>query len=222
MSVSNDMMVVGARILPAPPITYANGPLTPSQASWNLMQKKFQRGAGLNAWTYMIVEENFPIKVPEVTQIMQTFQRTCRDYGMNVTPPMLRLKDGSAPPVVKLPRERSPSDLEEAFKPAFKKLAENGIQMIYVFLPSQDKVVYASVKYCGDCKAGISTVCSQWNKVTKERGQAQYLANIALKFNIKMGGTNHCLQPAHLGDLKGGTTMIVSSCRLMELHQLIT
>jgi hypothetical protein len=30
-----------------------------------------------------------------------------------------------------------------------------------------------------------------------------------LKFNIKMGGTNHVIAPAQLGDLKGGTTMIV-------------
>ncbi|KAA8895278.1 Piwi domain-containing protein [Sphaerosporella brunnea] len=209
MAVSTDMMVVSARILQAPPISYGNGPLTPTDASWNLMRKKFQRGATMNSWTYMIIEENRPMNVNEVINVVQMFQKTCREYGMNVQPPTLKFKDGSLPLVVRLPRERTMKELENAMKPAFKKCMDNNIQIVYVFLPSQDKAVYAAVKYCGDSKAGIGTVCSQWIKVSKERGQPQYLANVALKFNIKMGGTNHILQPAQLGDLKGGTTMIV-------------
>jgi len=213
VAVSTDMMVVGGRILPPPSIAYGSGSMTPRDASWNLMKKKFQKAAPMSNWSYLIIEDNYPIDTNAVVNIMRMFERTCKDYGMAAKPPTLTFKDGSLPVKVRLPRERSPIDLENALKPAFKKLQENMIQIVYVFLPGQEKGVYAAVKYCGDVKAGVGTVCSQWNKVSKERGQDQYLANVALKFNIKMGGTNHILGPAQLGDLKGGKTMIVSSTR---------
>lgn len=213
MSVSTDMMVVAARVLPAPSINYGSGPMQPRDASWNLVKKRFQKPAPLANWSYLIIEENYGIDERAVQNIMRQFENTCKDYGMQVKPPTLQFQDGTYPMKVRLPRERSPQDLENALKPAFKKLLENKIRIIYVFLPGQDKGVYAAVKYCGDLKAGISTVCSQWSKVSKERGQDQYLANVALKFNIKMGGTNHTLAPAQLSELKGGKTMIVSSPR---------
>lgn len=210
MSVSPEMMVVAARILPAPPITYGSGSMQPKDASWNLMKKRFREAAPMANWSYLIIEDNFPIPVDAVVNIMKTFEKTCKEYGMAANPPTLKFADGSYPLKVRLPRERGPIDLEIAMKPAFKKLQENNIQITYVFLPGQEKGVYAAVKYCGDVKAGVGTVCSQWNKVNKDRGQDQYLANVALKFNMKMGGTNHTLAPAQLGDLKGGKTMIVS------------
>jgi eukaryotic translation initiation factor 2C len=208
MSVSTEMMACPARILPAPPISYASGNMTPADASWNLMRKKFKTGAVMSKWSYMIIEERFAVDVGRVIEIVQQFHGTCREYGMTVSPPVLKLADGREPSKVKLPQERNPADLENAMKPAFKRLMDSGIKIVYVFLPSQDKSVYAAVKYCGDTKAGVGTVCSQWSKVQK--GSPQYLANIALKFNLKLGGTNHILQPPQLGPLAGGKTMIVS------------
>lgn len=212
MSVSQEMIVVPARILPPPPVTYAVGSMTPTGASWNLMKKRFQRGASMAAWSYLIIQEpNRPINVARVQETVLLFQKTCSDYGMNVKPPMMKFKDGSSPLIVTLPqRGVSHADLEASMKPAFRKLREEGAKIVYVFLPSLDKVVYSAVKYFGDTKAGISTVCSQWDKIINSKGIGQYLANVALKFNIKMGGTNHIIGAAQLGEFAGGKTMIVS------------
>ena len=42
-----------------------------------------------------------------------------------------------------------------------------------------------------------------------ERSSPQYIANLALKFNLKLGGVNHSLRPDKLGFLQNGKTMIV-------------
>ena len=218
MKVSNDMMVVPARMLDPPMIQYGAGKINPRNASWNLVNQKFSKGATMAKWSYIVIEEpGQPIDVRIAITIVKSFCNVCRQYGMNVQDPTLTLHDGKPPQKVVLPnrRGRSHTDLEVALKPAFKQFmdhnskAKDKITILYIFLPSPDRGVYASVKYCGDTKAGISTVCSRWTQVNKDRGQDQYLANVALKFNLKQGGKNHVLSQNQLGPLANGKTMIV-------------
>jgi hypothetical protein len=58
-----------------------------------------------------------------------------------------------------------------------------------------------------DTRYGIHTVCVVADKIAK--GQPQYMANVALKVNLKMGGANQTLSPTNLGIVKDGKTMIV-------------
>ncbi|KAI5793057.1 Piwi domain-containing protein [Geopyxis carbonaria] len=212
MSVSNEMMVVPARVLPAPEVYYNKTSFTPTDASWNLFKRRFVKAASMPLWSYVVIQEpGRPINMQEVITILRNFKQNCGQCGMNVADPVTKFSDGMSPVVVTLPdfNKRDPDALEKAMRPAFKKLMDMKIPVAYVFLPSADKGVYAAVKYCGDTKAGIHTVCSQWSKVSKEKGQPQYLANEALKFNMKLGGWNHMLGTKQLGPLGVGRTMIV-------------
>ena len=54
---------------------------------------------------------------------------------------------------------------------------------------------------------GIHTSCVQLNKI--RRPDPSYSANVALKINLKLGGTNQCVSSIDLGFLKHGKTMLV-------------
>ena len=79
------------------------------------------------------------------------------------------------------------------------------VKIVLVVLPFANKITYARVKYWGDVKAGIHSVCVLQDNLKKGHN---YYANVALKFNLKMGGVNQLL-PSHLGFLNQGTTMVV-------------
>ncbi|KAF1350777.1 Piwi domain-containing protein [Delphinella strobiligena] len=61
---------------------------------------------------------------------------------------------------------------------------------LLIVLNSQDKAVYAAIKRWADCHVGIQTVCAVYHNIVN-KGGLQYFANLALKFNPKLGGINH-------------------------------
>lgn len=81
-----------------------------------------------------------------------------------------------------------------------EELKRKGVNFLVVILPSKDNaLVYSHVKFLGDCRHGINTLCinpnygSHGGTIMQE--QDAYIANILLKMNLKMGGTNHELAP---------------------------
>lgn len=87
-----------------------------------------------------------------------------------------------------------------------------------VLLPSRGKETYQQVKQAGDSAAGVATQCFVAQKAGVGRsspppkGRLQYAANLVLKINVKVGGTNVKL----LGDLRsmpvlgGGQPFMIS------------
>lgn len=62
------------------------------------------------------------------------------------------------------------------------------------------------MKRFGDQDKGIATQCLQIQKVKKAK--AQYYANVALKINVKLGGTNSILDQVSLGVMATKRTMV--------------
>lgn len=90
----------------------------------------------------------------------------------------------------------------------FDKLKAHNPEFIFVVLPRQDTAIYNVVKTLGDVEFGYPTVCVVRKNFTKERGQDQFFANVALKVNLKMGGVNHKLRD-DVSIIKDGKTMVV-------------
>ena len=65
------------------------------------------------------------------------------------------------------------------------------LQLIMVVLPGTDKKLYSEVKRVGDSVIGIPTQCVQVKLVLQAKPQV--CANISLKINAKLGGTNHVI-----------------------------
>ena len=81
-------------------------------------------------------------------------------------------------------------------------------KLLLVVVPEAVKTaVYNRIKYICDVKEGILNVCVLDSKFS--RSNAQYLANVGLKFNLKLGGRNHSLDPAKLGFIAQKETMVV-------------
>ncbi|RUS13712.1 protein argonaute-2 [Endogone sp. FLAS-F59071] len=64
-------------------------------------------------------------------------------------------------------------------------------QMMMFILPF-DGGLYSSLKNILDCDMGIPSQCLRFQKLKPNNGP--YLTNVALKVNIKLGGTNHKLK----------------------------
>ncbi|CCX33115.1 Similar to Protein argonaute 12; acc. no. Q7Y001 [Pyronema omphalodes CBS 100304] len=235
IEISKKMLVIPARVLRCPRITYANKQLEPGP-SWNLRDVSFAKSAKVNAWTVLVVRDGGSRShqnIPEqaLQHSVAGFTDMCRTSGLKMQNVV-----GSAVEYVTInydgllgqsfeggesEMDRLNRDLENAMK----KIAGKGIEFALVILDSvrmeggggggRPKAkqhpcfgpLYSSVKYAGDVKAGVGTVCCQWAKFSNN--DKQYWANVALKFNFKMGGTNHNVSPDQLGVLADGKTMLV-------------
>jgi eukaryotic translation initiation factor 2C len=80
--------------------------------------------------------------------------------------------------------------------------------MLLAIMPYADASIYNRVKFAYDVKAGLHNICVVSSKFAKDRND-QYFANVALKFNVKLGGRNQFLDNNKLGIIHEGKTMVV-------------
>src|ERR1044071_7664517 len=91
--VSNEMTIIGARVLPAPRLHYHPDSYTadiiPKNGAWNMRDSKVATGATLGSWA-CVVFGNFPL--PAVQNFIRGLVNACSDIGMNIPnkfPPMV-------------------------------------------------------------------------------------------------------------------------------------
>jgi eukaryotic translation initiation factor 2C len=214
LQITPEMITVPARILNIPPLSYLNGTVQPSRGSWNMVNKKFSVPMAVKNWSYLIVSGRYT-DVGHLTNTVRKFKNALDRVGMQAENP--KPSNGF---VVQLEEKQGQGDLRtfetilgENFKALEAKFADaqrNGVKIMLVILPTESADIYARLKFFGDIKFGIHTVCCQASKITKEgRGQDQYMANVALKFNLKLGGVNQSLQPNQMGVLADNKTMVL-------------
>jgi eukaryotic translation initiation factor 2C len=80
-------------------------------------------------------------------------------------------------------------------------------KVVLVILPIAHRQLYNRIKHAGDVKVGVHTVCVVGSKFAK--GQLQYFANVATKFNLKLGGINQLLDNTRLGIISEDKTMVI-------------
>ncbi|KAH9474635.1 Protein argonaute PNH1 [Psilocybe cubensis] len=213
ISIGNEMAVVPGRILTPPGIKYGQGtPAVDDRASWNLRNVKFAKGARLEQWAVLIIQDGnrrdefASANDPELTSTIQGFMSMCKTSGMSVDQKMPLIVIAAVPP--KNPADPTRAAAINAIQNALKTLPGKP-NMVMVLLSSADKHIYSGIKHLCDCTLDVPTVCVHSAKIRKEKGQLQYFANVALKFNMKLGGVNHALDPKSMSWLKEAPTMLV-------------
>jgi len=200
ISVSTEMIAVPMRVLAAPSVNYrSNVSIKPQSGGWNMRQGSKFILVGPQSrqfhWTRLVL--NFGNTEPSAQDLkmnLDELTRTLLSCGLampyhNNTRTPARMTRG-------LPWSEyidKKSQLTTEFEQLL--LQEKSIGLVYVVIVGCLKAeapLYAAVKWMGDLRFGVNTVCSLLDKfIRNPKGQAQYLANIALKMNLKTGGTNH-------------------------------
>ena len=200
MEVPKELLVVKGRILIHPRVKY--GPGQPDAdikfAEWNMQGRKFHSLKQLRKWTCLSITMggHGTVDSANLARSLQGFTRELQNCGM-----------GS----IGYPKTDSVfirDEKDPQLDAKIRALAKD-FELILVVLPKKHTLLYNKVKVFGDVRYGIHTVCvvGSYNKFYKN--DPKYLANVAHKFNLKSGGINHALEPAQLGIISEGKTMVV-------------
>lgn len=158
---------------------------------------KFARpAAGKISWACIAMLPPM-IKDDEVKDVAMAF-RTHANQNCG-----LDLNQSPAPATVV--RIDSRSD-EKKMLQAFKSNLGSSLPRIALVFLNKDTSLYASIKRLCEVHLGIHTVCMDWRKARPKK--PQYFGNVALKWNLKLGGINHQLEDS-VGLIKAGDTMLV-------------
>ena len=201
------MLTVDGRILTPPSLSYAaNKSVSPSSGSWNMIQQKFSAGARIGNWSYFKIQfgDRDPLNTP-LPGLMREFRTMMESCGLRVEAP----NPAAGFPDLKL-NPSQPHTHEVAIDQWLSNVRnKSGTRTLLVVLPIKTQTLYASIKYLADVRYGLSTVCSVASKLQTERGRPQYLANLALKWNLKGGGVNQQIPSNKTGILSSSKTMVV-------------
>ncbi|KAE8337201.1 hypothetical protein BDV24DRAFT_177835 [Aspergillus arachidicola] len=190
-------MIVGnnsnGRILDQPNVMYrGNSSVKQFSGSWNITSTKFNvPGRRLRKWSYLLfsdkeVQDAFP-DVKSLQPVVKKLQAALIDTGVPVDVPL--------PGKIVGVDTDDTADLDNTLRGA-----ANSLNLLYIILPDKDSRWYPVIKRLCDVEYGLQTICSVAPKLVAKRGQTmdqygksldQYMRNVAMKFNLKLGGTNH-------------------------------
>ena len=149
------MIVVPARVLPAPKLTYRNlsdavSVETAPFASWNLKGKRFYLWKTIPKWTTLTAGDGAHMNGDELHQFGIVFEK----YGLqgHKAATVCNLKG------IKGACDHSGrKDHEDGLKVAFEAAKKDGVGLLIVVLGSKDTYRYGRIKYWGDLKYGKQT-----------------------------------------------------------------
>ena len=217
VEIESTMALIPARYLPPPKVDNARL----ANGSWDVRKIKVHRGATLKKWAVLVAqdggEKDFVNSDDSVfTKILGDFANRCATSGINITqrrPTTIRF-------IERLPKDSRNGLREESLGVIKRELdAITAIaipDLVLVFLSSIEKHIYPGIKKLCDVTLGVRTQCVLIPTIRSElkgttnvdsKQRDMYLANLALKINAKLGGTNHKLDEVSLKWLKD--TMLV-------------
>ncbi|KAE9601850.1 hypothetical protein Lal_00040839 [Lupinus albus] len=189
ISIDNKLSSVEARVLPAPWLKYNDTgrekEYLPQVGLWNMMNKKVVNGSTVKYWACI----NFSRSVQESTArgFCQQLVQMCQITGMEF----------SQDPVIPIYSARSDlvkKALKHVHSAALDKLGGKELELLIAILPDSNGSLYGDLKRICETDLGLISQCCLTKYVFKIN--RQYLANVALKINVKLGGRNTVLLDA--------------------------
>ncbi|QGA17407.1 hypothetical protein EYB26_005078 [Talaromyces marneffei] len=200
LRIAQGLIKIPGRVLVGPKVIYkGNKTANPRFGSWNMIDIKFNTGASLARWSYLMISlsglrDSF--NQESLGAVMTEFYEALKRMGVVVSPPLAGQRL-----LLQHPDDHAISSILQR--------AAGALDLLYVILPQANTTLYKRIKTLADKDFGIHTICSVASKLAKERGRDQYMANIALKFNLKLGGINQIVENRNLGIVDQNKTMVV-------------
>jgi hypothetical protein len=212
--IANQMAVIPGRELPPPSVTYGRGVPRVQNGSWNILDVKFHQGGKMNNWKVLVVRDGVDAlsfsgpRDERLINFIKAFANKCRSSGMDVghEPPII-LPTDQLPPVKGDPGRRKA--LDNISKTIERFGDAKNISFILCLLQKRDDYIYPGIKRLCSVNFGVRTQCLLLEKALNQAKQDQYLSNVALKVNTKLGGINHRLGGDALGWLIKEPTILV-------------
>ena len=186
VTVSPKMLETPASILDAPSPNFKN--TTERQVasgSWNLRGKVFLAPKAFRAWGLVY----FPSARRSVSD--RDLNEFCRSLFNTLSLHGLRGPD--APPAI-LRGNPAGGSAETAIQDVIRKTdsiySAKPDLILFLLHQSTPPGLYKAYKQACECLFGIASQFMVAEKATSPRGQAQYLSNVAMKINAKLGGYN--------------------------------
>ncbi|CAG8473883.1 8152_t:CDS:10 [Acaulospora morrowiae] len=197
MNVEQKMVETPARILRPPQIAYhssskAGETVKPSNGGWNLKDRKFVRsGEMLRYWVVVVFVRKEKFSHEDAEQFIKVLVSTSKNQGMSIAE--------SRPRIVYAEHTGDQVTYQRIVEREYynaRNALNNDLQLMLFILPDDDEKRYRAIKYTADTILGVPTQCVQLDKVSKKN--KQYCANVALKMNLKLGGTNQSLKETEI------------------------
>ncbi|KAA8535033.1 hypothetical protein F0562_030036 [Nyssa sinensis] len=189
ITIDEKLASVEARVLPAPWLKYHDSgkekACLPQVGQWNMMNKKVINGSSVNYWACI----NFSRSVQESTahDFCHQLVQMCEVSGMEF----------NCEPVIPIYSAR-PDQVKKALKYVYNvaanKLGGKELELLIAILPDNNGSLYGDLKRVCETDLGLISQCCLTKHVFKI--SRQYLANVSLKINVKMGGRNTVLLDA--------------------------
>ncbi|KAI9429439.1 Piwi domain-containing protein [Lactarius psammicola] len=189
MTVSDELMNFGARVLKSPTLKYSPASRRPEantrDGAWNLMEKILYKPVSIGNWIVVIYESQRHFNQRVADKMITDLVQGCEAVGISINRSPARVKWESGQGNI----ARQLRDACEECRRSTRTLPE----LIVVVLPDGGNDIYTAIKHFGDVSHGIATQCMKSSKCF--RAKAQYYANITLKINVKLGGINTIIDP---------------------------
>nr|XP_009759518.1 PREDICTED: LOW QUALITY PROTEIN: protein argonaute 1-like [Nicotiana sylvestris] len=189
IKISERLAQVEARILPAPWLKYHDTgrekDCLPQVGEWNMKNKKVVNGGTVSNWICIKFSRNVQDNVAH--GFCSELAHMCTISGMNFNPN----------PVMP-PFSARPDQVERVLKTRFHdgmaKLQPHGreLDLLIAILPDNNGSLYGELKRICETDLGIVSQCC-FTKHLFKMSKQQYLANVALEINVKVGGRNTVL-----------------------------
>ncbi|KAI4326460.1 hypothetical protein MLD38_031773 [Melastoma candidum] len=191
IKISKQLARVEARVLPAPRLKYHESgrikDCLPEVGCWNMMDKKMVNGGSVNNWFGINFSRNVQDAVAR--EFCSKLAQMCRISGMVFNPdPVLPLSSGR-PDHVEMVLKSQYHDVMTRLRPGGRD-----VDLLIAILPDNNGSLYGDLKRICETDLGIVSQCCLATQVLKKT--KQYLANLALKINVKVGGRNTVLVDA--------------------------
>lgn len=214
IKVAPNLLTVPGRILNPPELLYRQQTCRPNNGAWNLDprqlgQKPFHVVAKtLGSWNTLVITsgncQTIQGGVEGIKFHLNNFRKTLMTYGLEPGPVQ-------EPLVVDVPnnylQNKDTENIKKTIAIALKSQIKTKPNFLFVLLPSDSAVLYDSIKSLCDCELGLPNICNIGSKFSKEKGQMQYFANVAMKFNQKLGGVNHTVELKKMAPLDAQTIL---------------
>ncbi|KAF2481788.1 Piwi domain-containing protein [Neohortaea acidophila] len=182
VKISQNRTNVEARLLPAPKVQFGAGEARPGTSGrWDLKGKKFllTPGAPLTSWGVCVIPGKYGPKPDKtvVENFIREFIKIYQSHGGKIEnrQPSMTLAHGT--------------DVGQWVTTTWNATGNQSGKRpdILVFiLPDKDSVAYGRIKRSAECRYGVVSQCMQYQHVQK--CQPQYISNVCMKFNAKLGG----------------------------------